>query len=381
MLVIGAGPIGSYAALSLARLGYRVMVFERRPDVGLAVCCTGIVGKECLDRFPDANNAVVAEVNSTTLFSPTGRPLRLEKETAQAYVVDRPQFDKALAARAKGDGAEYMLSANVVEIVRRDRCVEVTVERDAELASYTGRVAILSTGFGGPLAEQMGLGKIKDFVVGAQARVQLKGLNEIECYFGQTIAPGFFAWLVPTSPGYGLVGLLTRRKSRVYLERLLSRLSDEGKIDSHDPAFTYGGIPLLPLRRTYAERVVVVGDAAGHAKPTTGGGVYYGLLGARAAANVLDSALRADDLSPRSLARYETEWRAVLAKELQLGYLARRMYENLSDSQIDRIFQFVERTGIHEELLRAADSSFDWHAGAVLKALRDSIRFRPDRPR
>jgi flavin-dependent dehydrogenase len=165
----------------------------------------------------------------------------------------------------------------------------------------------------------------------------------------------------------------------VYLERLLGRLSAEGVVASHDSRFSYGGVPLLPLRKACAQRVVVVGDAAGHCKPTTGGGIYYGLLGAMNAAIVLDEALREDDLSAKRLSRYETGWRSLIAKELQVGYLARRMYESLSDKQVDRVFAAVRRSRIHEMLLRSPDSSFDWHSGALLKVMRDSIR--PTRPK
>ena len=80
-MVVGAGPVGSYLAYRLAKLGYRVIVFERRPKVGDTVCCTGIVGKECFDRFPIANNAILAQASSARFFSPSGKLLNMRKET------------------------------------------------------------------------------------------------------------------------------------------------------------------------------------------------------------------------------------------------------------------------------------------------------------
>jgi flavin-dependent dehydrogenase len=331
------------------------------------------VGKDCLDRFPEADNGVVAEVTSAKLVSPSGAELALHKEQPQAYVVDRPQFDQALARRAQHEGAEYLLGAKVIQVsVERDG-VEVTVEEDSGAVVFTGRSAVIASGFGTQLTAKVGLGRPGDSARGAQAQVAVTDTNEVYCYFSQSVAPGFFAWLVPTSPGRGLVGLLTRRSPKVYLERLLSRLVTEGRIASYALRFIYGGVPLLPLRKTYARRVVVVGDAAGHCKPTTGGGIFYGLLGAREAVTVLDEALQSDDLSARRLSNYHTRWRSLIGKELQIGYIARRMYENLSDKQIDRIFATVHRSGIHEALLRSPDSSFDWHAGSLLKILRQAI--------
>jgi geranylgeranyl reductase family protein len=371
--VAGGGPIGSYAALALARLGHRVLVLERHHDVGHAVCCTGIVGKDCLDRFPEANNGVVAEVTSAKLFSPSGAELVLHKEEPQAYVVDRPLFDQALARRAQDEGAEYLLGAKVIDVSVTGDSVELAVEEDHGSAVFTGRSVVIASGFGTQLTAKVGLGRPGDSARGAQAQVAVTDTNAVHCYFSQSVAPGFFAWLVPTSPGRGLVGLLTRRSPKVYLERLLAGLVAEGRITSHNPRFTYGGVPLLPLRKTFARRVVVVGDAAGHCKPTTGGGIYYGLLGAREAAKVLDKALQSNELSSRHLSQYDISWRSLFGKELQVGYIARRMYENLSDKQVDRIFATVQRSGIHEALLRSPDSSFDWHAGSLLKILRQAI--------
>ena len=71
---------------------------------------------------------------------------------------------------------------------------------------------------------------------------------------------------------------------------MASLLSQE-KIKSDKAELNYGGIPLKPLPRTYGQRLVVVGDAAGQVKPTTGGGIYYGLLCADIAAGTLHRAL------------------------------------------------------------------------------------------
>ncbi|HEY49238.1 MAG TPA: NAD(P)/FAD-dependent oxidoreductase [Dehalococcoidia bacterium] len=368
-MVVGAGPAGSYLAYRLAKLGYKVLVFERRPKVGDAVCCTGIVGKECLDRFPIANDTPAVQANSATFYAPSGESLSLRKETAQAYVVDRAAFDNALARRAQDEGAEYLMSARVNDLVLFDHRVRADVELGGRTGNFEGKVAVISTGFGASLPGKLGLGKISDFVLGAQAEVDIKGVDEVEIYMGQSIAPGFFAWLVPTTSGRGLAGLLTRRDPPSYLKNFLSKLHEQGKIASTDVECNYGGIPLRPLSRTYRDRVVVVGDAAGQVKPTTGGGVYYGMLCADIAADTIHEALCADDFSAERLADYEQRWKRILAKEIQIGYLARRFYEKLSDSQIEHIFGIIQADRIHEDLLRSPDFSFDWHGDAILRVL------------
>jgi len=370
-IVVGAGPIGSYIAYRLAKLGYKVRVFERRARIGDATCCTGIIGKECFDRFPIVNNGVLMQANSAKFFSPSGKCLRLSKDTVQAYVVDKAGFDRTLAQKAQEQGADYLLSARVQAITSGDNCVRVAVEHDGEAMDFEGRMAVISSGFGTSLPQRLGLGKITDFVLGAQAEVNVKGLEEVEVYLGQDIAPGFFGWLVPTSDGKALAGLLSRRSPGSYLKNLLSSLFAQGKIASTETNITYGGIPLNPLPKTYKERMVVVGDAAGQVKPTTGGGIYYGLLCADIAAEVIHGALRSDDFSAKRMSHYERDWRKKLSRELEIGYWARKTYERLDDRQVENIFDIIQANNIYEDILRSPDFSFDWHGDSILRALKN----------
>ncbi|MBA7687018.1 hypothetical protein ES703_95478 [subsurface metagenome] len=149
----------------------------------------------------------------------------------------------------------------------------------------------------------------------------------------------------------------------------MSSLLNQGKIVSAEAGPNYGRVLLKPLARTYGERLLVVGGAAGQVKPTTGGGIYYGLLCAELAADNLHRALEADSLSAKSLANYEREWKRRIGRELKMGYWTRRLYEHLSDRQVDKIFDIMKSSGIDEELLRADNLSFDWHGEAMVRLL------------
>jgi flavin-dependent dehydrogenase len=166
------------------------------------------------------------------------------------------------------------------------------------------------------------------------------------------------------------IGLMSRQNAGPLLRKWLARLAAQGSITSAEASLSYGGIPLRPLARTYGERLVVVGDAAGQVKPTSGGGIFYGLLSAEIAAATLHPALADDDLSAGRLARYERGWRKKLRRELRLGYWARRLFERLSHRQIDRLFEIVKAGGIDEALLQAEDLSFDWHGRTILRLLK-----------
>ena len=370
MAVIGGGPAGSQVADKLAGLGYGVVVVEQKERLGEPVCCTGIISQECASSFAIDESVILRRVNSARVFSPSGRLLGLWRQETQACIVDRSAFNVALASRARGRGAEYVLSSPVRGITVGNDGVSIEAARQGgESKTFEARVVVIATGFGSKLAEGLGLGKVGDFVMGVQAEVATMGVDEVEVYLGQEIAPGFFAWLVPTSPQRALVGLLSRRSPGFYLRRLMSSLLAQGKIASAEAELSYGGIPLQPLARTYGDRLMVVGSAAGQVKPTTGGGIYYGLLCADMAVNNLHRALKSDALSAKDLANYEKGWKRKLGQELRVGYWARKFYELLSDAQIDRIFDVIRSSGIDQALLKADDLSFDWHGRAVLRLL------------
>lgn len=338
--------------------------------MGEAACCTGILGKECLDAFPFGKEAILREARSARFFAPSGESLRVQKETPQAYIVDRSVFDSVIARRAQTQGADYLLDSQVRSIAIVRDLARLEVENGGQKANFEGKTVVIASGFGSQLPQSLGLGKSNDFVMGAQAEVEAKGIDEVEVYFGNHIAPGFFAWLVPTSQGRALAGLLSRRNTGSYLESFLVNLANQGRIASPEAKISYGAIPLKPLPKSSRERVMVVGDAAGQVKPTTGGGIYYSLLCARIAADTLHQALGSNDFSARVFGSYEKKWRRVLSKELRIDYWAQRLFERLNDRQIEQLFRIIRSKHISESLLNSTDFSFDWHSRLILKGVR-----------
>tara|TARA_B100000315_G_scaffold216297_1_gene216068 strand:- start:4206 stop:5384 length:1179 start_codon:yes stop_codon:yes gene_type:complete len=364
VLVIGDGPAGSQVAYRLAGQGYDVAVLGKK-EPGSQVCCTGIISQVCANAFAIDEGTILGRVRSARIFAPSGKLIELWRRENQACIINRSAFDVSMANRAQSNGAQYMPSSPAKSLtVEGDRVVVELTRGEANL-KIEARAAVVATGFGTRLVE--GLGKIGDFVIGAQAEVETRDIDEVEVYLGQEIAPGFFAWLVPTSPPMARVGLLARRNPEFYIRKLLSSLHAQGKVVSDEESPSYRGVPLQPLARTYGERVLVVGDAAGQVKPTTGGGIYYGLMCADIAAHNLGRALEKDNLSAKSLASYEREWKRKLGRELRIGYWGRRFFEHLNDKQIDRIFDIIKANGIDDTLLKADDLPFDSHGKAILR--------------
>jgi len=379
VIVVGAGPIGSFIASRLAELGYRVIALEQKEGVGENVCCTGIISVECFSTF-NLKAAIFRKANSAKFFAPCGQFIRLERENPQAYIIDRVSLDKSLRERAQRHGANYLFSASVVAVTPETDCVSATVDYHGKQRTFTAQAVVLACGFGSRLPEKIGLGKITDFVSGAQAEVDTIDLDEVELYFDQNLFPGFFGWLVPTSSSKGLVGLLVEEPPAPYLRDFLHHLRTQGKIASTEAEMKFGTIPLGTLARTYSDRMIVVGDAAGQVKPTTGGGIYYGLLCADIAVDCLHQAFLANDFSAARLSSYDKRWRAKLDHELQVGYQVRRLYKKLGNRRIDKLISVAQDNGIPRLIAEWPDFSFDWHGPLISQGVKHLALTAPLQP-
>jgi len=375
IIIIGAGPCGSHIAQRLSRLGYRVVVAEKNVQPGDDICCTGIISQECLRAFALDNSLVLRQASSAKLLSPSGKCLRLYREGPVAAIVDRPHLDMSLARQAEEAGADYLLGARATDILSRLDAVEVRIDGQRRDTVLKAKAAVITTGFGSTLPRKLGLGEIRQFILGAQAEVDINGVDEVEVYFDQSLAPGGFAWLVPTADNKGLAGLLTRRQADFHLKNLLDTLSRQGKIASSEAPRWHRTIPLRPLPKTYADRVLVVGEAAGQVKPTTGGGIYYGLLCADIAAEVLHQAFLADNFSATFLSAYQKKWRARLNRELTIDYWARALFAKLSNNHVDYLFHLASKRGVPELVATTTNFSFDWHSRLLLQMAWHLIPF------
>jgi geranylgeranyl reductase family protein len=346
-------------------------VLERKEEVGGRICCTGIVSQNCLDAFNIDSGLIQRRVNSARVYSPSGKQINLWRKKNQAAIIDRGQFDKYMAERAQSAGAEYLFNKKVIDLTIESDHISVKTSSHDRRLEFKSRAAVIAVGFGSNLIKKLGLAPPTDFVIGAQIEVGTDRYSEIEVFTGNKVAPGFFAWLVPTLPHRGIAGLLSRQSPKEHLGKLLSFLESVGKINYNEGEITCRGITIKPLTKTYGQRFLVVGDAAGQVKPTTGGGIYFGLLSARIAARHLEKVLKEDNLSTKSMSSYQREWKKDLWQELKICYWGRKLFERLCDRNIDRIFEVTTANAIDRVLLEAEDISFDWHGKAILKFARE----------
>ncbi len=371
--VIGAGPSGSYTAELLAAAGHHVALLERDAQAGRPVHCTGIVSTECFERYRMPRSLVIREVDSFLLRSPSGRGTRIQRDTVQAYVLDRVGLDQLFVQRAVDAGASILLNTSVEDVQWTGRDVILQTFSHGKPHQLTARAAVMATGYGAPLARKVGMANSGEIVSGCQAVVRADGVDEVEVFTGRDYGDGGYGWLVPWRPGYALAGLLTRKHTVRYMKEHIDRLQREGRIGAVQQVFRCRPIPLSATTRAVANGILGVGDAVSQVKPTSGGGIYFGLLGAGAAASVLMSALDRGDLSAAGLAAYEKEWRGLMEPEVRAGYALRRMLEQMPDAVVEAIHRLLSVPGF--AALLTSSGTFDWHSGPLTKVLSHFERY------
>jgi geranylgeranyl reductase family protein len=344
-LIVGGGPGGLYAARQLARSGASVVVCEEHDRIGTPVHCTGVLGSETFDEFELPRDAVLNALTTVRFVSPAGLEVRYTPSTEQAVVLDRALFDRRLAEDAISSGAELRLATRVSSLD-----VEASgVRAMAGGADVHARLAILACGACYNFQRRFGLGVPSSFLHTAQRELPAQRLGDVEIHFGAAVAPGGFAWAVPVHRPEGprvRIGVMATREAPSWYDAMCERVAAEWGVepDAASPRLKF--LPLGPIDRTYGDRLLVVGDAAGLVKPTTGGGIYYSILSASFAAEVAAGALRRNRLDAASLSTYETRWRDHLDTELEAQRALRDAADAMGDADIDALFDLAKVDGI-----------------------------------
>jgi len=178
--------------------------------------------------------------------------------------------------------------------------------------------------------------------------------DAVEVYFGKAYAPGFYGWLIPRLDGSAKVGLATNHGDpREYLKRLMfkhpvaSKQLGKAKITQIGyHAISLGG----PIIRSYTDGFLAVGDCASQVKPTTGGGVIFGLTCARTAAKVVSQAIEQGDVSSNFLQNYQKNCNDLLSFDFRVMLRLRRFLDSLSDEKLDEMLRVCGKLGVDKAL-------------------------------
>jgi geranylgeranyl reductase family protein len=387
VIIVGGGPNGSFAALNLAKLGAeKVTVFEEHSEIGVPCHCAGhlsINGLKILGLYPLPKEIVENIFYGANFYSPSGREFSVRFSFPVTCAVNRTFFDKYIADLARAAGVRYSLNSRVESLIVENGFVKgVSVKQNGLFEEkYWCKVVVDAEGVSSRILRQAGLPAFnrKMLVYGVQAEVEgVKDVESdvVEIYLGRSYAPGFFAWLIPKHDGKAKVGLAAKTGNpKRFLEKLMFKHPAASKklrtakiLEANFHPLTLGG----PVGKVYSNGLLAVGDVASQVKPTTGGGVVFGLTCARFAAEVVYEALKKGDFSANFLSQYQRRFTKILGFDFYVMSRVKRLLDELSNEQLDRAIGFCAKFHIEKSVRNFGD--IDFQGRTLLKAVK-SPRF------
>jgi geranylgeranyl reductase family protein len=373
LIVVGGGPVGCAVAAITAKR-FPTIVMEEHGDAGVPVQCAGLVTARVIDMV-GAQESVLNRITGVVMHFPGGMELRLDGNETKAVVVDRFKFDQRCKEMAVSAGARYVTGAKFLDYEVTEKGIALWLDGHEDVSC---KLLVGADGYKSSVSKMAGLPPPRDLVKGIECDVghRMAEQSHVHVYLGEKIAPGFFAWKIPCGD-FTRIGLCIsegKGPPSTYLKSLM----EKEKLDGAKRLANYSGvIPLGTRGKTYAERLMIAGDAAAMAKPLSGGGLFTGMISAECAATTAMEALEKNDLSEHALSQYQRLWKEKIGKELDRGYRVRKVFVRLSDKKLDDAGRLFSRPDVMA-ILESGDIDRPTElAPAILRSVPSLLRFSP----
>lgn len=332
VVVVGSGPAGTTTARVAAERGLKVLLVDKKQELGAPIQCSGAVSSHALDDvgISPHNEFVSIPIHGFKVYDAIGHAATLDyrdlkrEEYARAplgYVVDRRRFDRYLMTLAERAGVEVWLKTEALGYrSQKQERAEIYLKQFGQKVTVRARVIVGADGLQSRVGKWAGLRthiKLSELASCLQLVVDgVKTGGLLEIITGHEWAPGGYAWIFPKGHGYAEVGLgvirtMTDKDARWHLDHFLqnSFLAERLK-HARTLEVQGGGVPLAaPLKRQYADNIILVGDAARHVNPITGGGIHTALRCGYIAGNFLGDFLPSNKPpAAENLAEYQSRW-------------------------------------------------------------------------
>jgi flavin-dependent dehydrogenase len=227
-VIVGAGPVGSYTALRLAKLGVKAHVYEEHPSVGLPSHCAGhisIRSLKALGYYPLPSGIVENTFNAANFYSPSGTKFSLKLKVPVTVALNRAKFDQYIAQQAEAAGATFHLGTRVQSLALENGFVKGINLHDG--AKIPSKITIDTEGISSRLLRQAGLRALNPKGLVYAVETEIDGVSDVEehaveVYMGSS-APEFYGWLIPRPDGTAKLGLATSHGNpQAYLQRLMT---------------------------------------------------------------------------------------------------------------------------------------------------------------
>ena len=334
--VIGGGHAGCFAASLLAKEGFEVNIYEAGPVIGKPVQCTGIVTKAVEEIFSLPKSMIMNTIKVARVITENGQSYDTKIDD---YIIDRAQFTQHCATMAEKNGAQLFVNHRLVSITDDQLVISHSNNKIINGKNINNNKIInkkrdIVVGADGPtsvVARYINPQLQRRHWYGAQALIEFDGDPDIfEVHLG-SVAPNFFAWVVPEGKGLARVGLAVKDNSSLYFKKFLEKrgLQDNKIIEQQG-----GTIPEYDSKmKTQVGKTYLLGDAASQAKASTGGGIIQGLF---AAVALRDALVDGKD--------YQRLWKKKIGKELWIHSKIRNIMNKFSDKDFNTLLSlFVQQ--------------------------------------
>ena len=332
VIVVGAGPAGSMAAYTLSKEGMKVLLIDRKDTPGRPKQCAEAIGKKTFEflKMKVEDKWISNKYDSLLLGIGNKSKVLFKTPRTKGYVLDRKVFDYDLAMKAHSAGAEIIFGTAVEGVKIQD---EVTIETTK--GKRKAKVLIAADGPQSKIAKQLGLGQLKN---NFSFQYELEGTHELSHTLQMLFYPGAdsdsCAWIFPKKKSVN-VGIASEFLPN--LKKKLNQFVQTMDLSSRKILELNAG--LIPgqnkLKKIFFDRVLIVGDAAGHTNPFTGGGIPTALYDGVLSAEVTIKAIKADRVDARYLCKYQQQWeKSPFGKAWREGGKLRKEADRYKNSKV-----------------------------------------------
>ncbi len=331
VIVVGGGSAGLNTAINCSKAGLRAAVIEEHSKIGFPRHCSGLYSTRFLSLMEVKEEFYEHEVSGAKFHSPSGKIIELMRKEKVAFVINRERLDDFLGKRAKDCGVNVISNSKVVDFSAGPDDATVTTDKK----TLTTKLVCGADGSNSFIRRKLGI-ETPHKLHGIMAITdEADHANFVDLYFDNKLYPGFFAWKIPRgkTTEYGIAGEAGPNNVQNFNDFLAEFNVNEYELSS-------GVIP-FGFQKSYANRTLLVGDAAAQVKPLTGGGVIYGMICASAAAGVFKEAVEKNKFDENFLSRYQKTWRGQIGKGIARGLLIRKIYAGMPNKMIDVAFTIL----------------------------------------
>ena len=352
VVVAGGSVAGLLAAREISAKGHSVLVVEEDYEIGTPEHCGGLVSIAGLGELGviPFRKTFDHMIESAEISAPNKNKFLINSKNQKVVEISRRELDKQIAFQAQKNGTVIRVRTSFQEITNtgvrtNEGKIDCKIFVDARGVSsliHKDRTGIISS---------------------AQYEIYADWIHkgQVKVMFDQKKYPGFFAWVIPSSEGKGKVGIAG--KGINVAETLDSILEEKGNYSTIRKIFA----PIWikgPIKNFVEGKTVIIGDAAGQAKPTTAGGIFTSGTGGVYAGQAIAKFLKTNNKS--DLEDYQKRWTDRFGKEFEKQIVARKILERLDNNTINKLFETISPEIIKDI---SEKDDFDFHTGSIIKLL------------